>query len=383
MKTLQSKSGMIQLYILSLLSVFLVTGLSLLGIQDSSYNDFEDMRASSQARFLATSALQEARYHVLKMNADYLGSSQEQTVTVNGKAIGTYQYNISRLGRTYTITGTGYMPNKTARRKVTHTFSSKFTYDYFGVGVVLLSGNTSGALTLSGNAKINVLGGKLVVNSSSPTGTILSNNAKITAPEIDFVGGHTGGGITGTIKNGVNPVADPLADLPAPDPIDLGLVTRSSSRMTITGTQTLQPGVYEGGLNINSNANVTLAPGIYYIKGGGMAVSGNANLTGSGVMIYNLPLTSTDKLDVGGNGTINLSGPTSGTYRNITIYQKRESTVAASFGGNGSLQVSGDFYMPSAALNLQGNSRGSTLGSLQIAASMNISGNGTITINDD
>lgn len=380
---LNSNSGMIQIYVLSLLSVFMVTGMAMLDLQDSSFNDFQDMRAASQARFLASSALQEGRYFVMKMDANYTGTSFEQSVTVDGKKIGTYEFNVSRLGRTFTITGIGYVPDKSARRKVSHTLTSKFTYDYFGVGVVLLSNNSSGALTMSGNAKINVLGGKLVVNSSSATGMILSQNAKIKAAEIDLVGGYSGSGITGTIKTGVQPVADPLADLPAPDPIDLALTTQSTSKKTISGTQTLQPGVYTGGLNIKDNANVTLAPGIYYIDGGGFSVTGNANVFGEGVMIYNLPRSPTDQLNIGGNGSVNLSGPTAGTYRNVTLYQQRESTVSASVGGNGTVQVSGDFYFPSSTLNLIGNSRGSTLGSLQIASQMNISGNGTITVNAD
>ena len=35
------------------------------------------------------------------------------------------------------------------------------------------------------------------------------------------------------------------------------------------------------------NARLTLNPGIYVIAGGGISVTGNASVTGTGVMIYN------------------------------------------------------------------------------------------------
>jgi hypothetical protein len=377
--------GMVQLYVLSLLSIFVMTGLSLMGIQHSSMGDFYDMKDNSQARFLASSALQEARYFIMRIDGLFSGTSAEQVVSVNGQNVGTYEYTVSNVGRIFTVTGRGYVPNKTAAHKIQHEMTSTFYFDYIGVGVVLLGANASGALTMSGNSRMNILGGKLIVNSSHATGTVLSNNAQITAPSIGLVGGYTApaGGITGTITTGINPVSDPLAHLPVPVPADLGLTVQSAARMTITGTSTLQPGVYQGGLAISADANVTLAPGIYYIEGGGMSVTGNANLTGAGVFIYNLPLSNSDSIDIGGNGNISISGPTSGDYRDVTFFQERTSTVPASFGGNGSVSVSGDFYFPNANLTLQGNSSGTTLGSLHVAAGMSITGNGTVNVNAD
>jgi hypothetical protein len=54
-----------------------------------------------------------------------------------------------------------------------------------------------------------------------------------------------------------------------------------------SGTPTICPGTYYGGIKITAGS-VTMMPGVYNIVGGGFAVSGAANLDGSaGVMIYN------------------------------------------------------------------------------------------------
>jgi hypothetical protein len=54
------------------------------------------------------------------------------------------------------------------------------------------------------------------------------------------------------------------------------------------GSAILCPGRYDGGILIGGSANVTMLGGIYYIAGGGFAVSGAASVDGSaGVMIYN------------------------------------------------------------------------------------------------
>ena len=86
-------------------------------------------------------------------------------------------------------------------------------------------------------------------------------------------------------------------------------------------TITLQPGEYIGGIKIGNDDNVTLAPGIYYIKGGGFAV-GQSTVTGTGVLIYNAWQGSGDAINING-GNVTLSATTSGTWAGVTIFQAR------------------------------------------------------------
>jgi hypothetical protein len=55
------------------------------------------------------------------------------------------------------------------------------------------------------------------------------------------------------------------------------------------------------------------------LDGGGLTISGQVNLTGNGVMIYNNPHVSTDSINISGQGAINLSPLTTGTYMGLTL----------------------------------------------------------------
>ena len=93
---------------------------------------------------------------------------------------------------------------------------------------------------------------------------------------------------------------------------------------------TLNPGIYTS-IQISGQASVTMKAGVYVIKGGGLSVSGQANLTGVGVLIFNAGSGyngTTDggtfgSISLGGNGTINLSAAGSGPFAGILVFQPR------------------------------------------------------------
>ena len=70
----------------------------------------------------------------------------------------------------------------------------------------------------------------------------------------------------------------------------VGTVSSPSLLMLSSGTPTICPGTYYGGIKINGGS-VMMEPGVYNIAGGGFQVSGSASVDGSaGVMIYNASL---------------------------------------------------------------------------------------------
>ena len=80
------------------------------------------------------------------------------------------------------------------------------------------------------------------------------------------------------------------------------IVDRYGSYLVV---QTLSQGIYTQ-INVSGNAHLTLNSGVYIIQGGGLTVSGNASLTGNGVLIYN---AGSNFPSAGGNfGGITLSG---------------------------------------------------------------------------
>ncbi|HEY7154537.1 MAG TPA: Ig-like domain-containing protein, partial [Gemmataceae bacterium] len=253
---------------------------------------------------------------------------------------------------------------------ITATYSDSDDNNYLGSqgsltlsviqSIYVLNGTANGALTLSGNASINVAG-SVVVDSNSKTALSASGNADVTASAIKVTGGVQ---VNGHAKldaptTGVTPAADPLAGLAAPT-APTGSVAPSSVNLT-KGSLTINPGVYSS-ISVSGNAVLTLNPGVYIIAGGGLSVTGNATIQGSGVTIYNAGSNyakggggSFGAITVSGNATVNLSAPTSGMYAGIVIFQSRDNPMTLSFSGGSLSRLQGTIYAPDALLSLSGN----------------------------
>src|SRR5205823_14784404 len=109
-------------------------------------------------------------------------------------------------------------------------------------------------------------------NSSSSLVYSLSSNATVSASYHDVAGNLAPSAhISGPIHTNVPPSPDPLRSLAPPNPANYPVQTTALSGLAALlnlGTQTLHPGVYNGGINI-SGGSVTLAPGVYILNGGG------------------------------------------------------------------------------------------------------------------
>ena len=90
------------------------------------------------------------------------------------------------------------------------------------------------------------------------------------------------------------------------------------------------------------------------------SLSGNASVSGSGVMIYNAgsaypnPGGNFGAMSFGSNTTLNLSAPTSGPYAGVLIFQAHDNSRALAISGNAG-GSSGTLYAASAPLVLSGN----------------------------
>src|SRR5207248_2527103 len=143
----------------------------------------------------------------------------------------------------------------------------------------------------------------------------------------------------------------------------------------------LSPGVYQGGISVSGQGMLNMAPGIYYMDGGGFSFTGQGGMSASGVMIYNAPQSNSDNVSINGSGSITLSPMTTGTYRGISIFQARSSSNTVSISGNGSSSYSGTFYVAGGTLSITGNGTGDVIGSQYISYDLSIGGNGSFSIN--
>src|SRR5208282_4969055 len=152
-------------------------------------------------------------------------------------------------------------------------------------------------------------------------------------------------------------------------------------------TVTLRPGTYFGGINITGNANVTFSPGTYILAGGGLTVTGNSTLNGTGVTFYDTRATgyAYAPIDLTGNETANLSAPTSGTFEGFLFFQDPSLPVGSAgitVVGNSSSSFDGVIYSPTTAITYEGNSSGSGY-TILIGYTISTTGNSTFTIGNN
>jgi hypothetical protein len=254
---------------------------------------------------------------------------------------------------------------------------------------------------LSGGPTV-ILEGSLQVNSACPAsgGGALGTNGN--SADISFqngaeallVGGFSPGPLTITPapKTGQEYIQDPLRALPPP-PTTLAL--RSNHRLVLNNaSMVLDPGIYQGGIQLKNSSQAFLKPGIYVIDGGGLDVGAQAGLfsidsskssttyatwstdctTSCGVMIYNTGTSATmDSISIGGGATVALrpyqrgiSIPDVPEYLNLLFWQSGSPSPASNYSqpaiemnGGGQLDLSGTVYAPSAQLYMTGGSGGS------------------------
>lgn len=130
---------------------------------------------------------------------------------------------------------------------------------------------------------------------------------------------------------------------PAP-PADLGITC--STTATKTGS-TLSPGNFTG--TFPPAGVTTLQSGTYCVNGD-FVLNGGANLTGNGVTI----VLNNGGIQWNGSMTLNLSGPTSGPYKGLTIYAPPSNTSQMTMNGSANVTLTGTLLAQNAPCDFVG-----------------------------
>jgi hypothetical protein len=161
-------------------------------------------------------------------------------------------------------------------------------------------------------------------NSRHAEGIKVEGDARVAA---DFI--CSAGGVRLDKKLALSPepltdcptVSDPLASRPAPA---VGACTHTMFKLAKGKTQSLTPGVYCGGLEIEGTAN--LKEGVYIIKDGELKVKKDGKLAGNHVGFF---LTGKNALITFDKETrIELSGPRDGPLAGLLFYEDRNVIAA-------------------------------------------------------
>jgi hypothetical protein len=274
------------------------------------------------------------------------------------------------------------------------------------------------AFLLSGGPTVT-FDSSLYVNSACPetNGGALSTNgnaASLTmgaSGAIRLVGEYAPGALT------ISPAPleyqlerqDPLATLTAPSTTGMTVRRTVAQGKLIQngGAITLEPGVYNGGIELRSSAKAYLRPGIYVIQGGGLEVGAQAELysirasatsttsatwatdcpnASCGVLIYNSGTasgsTAMGQVRVAAGAVVKVraynpdadtSAQKNETYRNLLIWQDASPVPTSTYGqpelqltGGGGVDIGGTVYAPSANVRMGGSSGGSGGDSIEL-----------------
>lgn len=295
-------------------------------------------------------------------------------VGMPGYAEAIVQYNFRRGFST--IFGGGTVP-------VRGRAVAKGATDAFQAGILCLDPTLKGALNSQGGGHVTVQNCSIIVDSANDSAAIAGGGGTLISPMYRVTGSYTesgGGTFIGDMRTHVPPTPDPLADIPPPDPSTMTL--QSNKKINIQhDTMYLQPGVYRGGIQATSTASLVMAPGIYYMDGGGFQFTSSGSLTAEGVMIYNAPNNASDAVTINGSGPLRLSPPMTGIYQGLTVFVDRTKDVPVNVQGNGGdTFIAGTFYDAGGLISLAGNGGVTNMQSQFICRAMSISGNGDINI---
>lgn len=210
----------------------------------------------------------------------------------------------------------------------------------------------STALSINGNASI-VANCNIYSSSSSRESLSQTGNSTVSAVSIKTVGGATGNNYTPPPITGVITAPDPLATLPLPSPA----ATCIPKVKIVSGTTTLAPGTYCGGISISgASTKVTLLAGPYIFKGGDLTISEDATVSGDGPILF----FTTDGKKYAGfaisgvRTSVTLAPSTMEQFAGLTIIQDRAApNNFMNYVTGGDVSV-GTIYTPSTALAVSG-----------------------------
>ncbi|WP_395671092.1 pilus assembly protein TadG-related protein [Phenylobacterium sp.] len=223
------------------------------------------------------------------------------------------------------------------------------------------------SVLINGNPEVNLEGCSLYANSANSQALLLNGSATLRAESVELVGGYfTNGSAVIDAESGVHTgrkaLPDPYADVPLPPYESLPCTTPPT--INSGGTYDLAPAAGQtirrycnGGFNINGNATVNLAPGVYVFDRSAFIINGGARVTGKDVTIVLTSSTGSNysTLTMNGDSYMDLKAPTSGSLAGLLFYQDRRAPSGNNIiNGGATANFQGALYFPKQTVTFNG-----------------------------
>jgi hypothetical protein len=242
--------------------------------------------------------------------------------------------------------------------------------------LLVLDPAASGAWSMTGNATVQAPACAAQVNSASLRAIDSGGAAKVTTLRTLVVGsGKPLRGFTPAPAYGQPAVGDPYRhDLPWPQASHC-----DHDKFKAEGEASLQPGVYCGGLSVDTRATANLAPGVYVLKDGPLKVASHGVLNAPSGVTFVLT-GSGGYVESRSGATLRMRAPTSGPWAGFVVAQapgqdRKHSSVVI---GNGDVDVEGVIYLPTQRMMISGAGEGFVAG--LIVNTLDMRGNGRLRL---
>lgn len=243
-------------------------------------------------------------------------------------------------------------------------------------------------INITGNAGIYMPDCVLYSNSPSTNSAAAGGSSNVTAEAVAGVGGiqESNNWHVDSYRPYSPPIDDPFANV-TPDPTDMHCVGSTLDENTNIAAAIASGTNCWSSLSVGSNRTLdipTTYTGPIYINAGDAFIQGNFSCTACTIVLTNIdPLSTTiGKFKVNADSNVNMTAPTSGTYKGIAIYQDRrapDSSPSNKINGNSGSVIQGALYFPTQQLDYNGTGNTTAVCTMFVARRINFSGNSTTT----
>jgi len=238
--------------------------------------------------------------------------------------------------------------------------------------VKLKAGDTGAGLLLENSSKVEAPACLVQSNDDlTVTGT-----AKLTAA-VARAAGLVRGNVSPAGESSAPVIVDPFADydLSIPDTCPTG----SPPKLKVSGSETLPAGLHCGGIELDEDAIMTLAPGEHYFVGD-VKIKKNAQLTGTDIVLV---FDRNSKFEFRDNSRISLQGRKTGKLAGFVVITTRDNIRDFHMDSGRVEEMLGTIYIPNARLVIEGSQKVAEESdwTVIIAKQVNLKGSPSLVVN--